>query len=226
MPVIVVVAGEHRHHDLLFGNDENQLYYTTDPVGMVLGRPVRDPVGSRWYYNGGLTQVLAGLIQRMTGKRLDSYAEETLFGPLGITKYEWLGSRAWSSEESPSAASGLRMRARDLAKFGSLFLHQGVWQGRQVIPAEWIDLSTQRHVQRIPWSPDGTYGYGFMWYPGQTRGSEGYRVIKAMGNGGQRIFIVPEKEIVVTVFAGNYNNYRQSGERVFAKVMDARLSSN
>ncbi len=119
------------------------------------------------------------------------------------------------------------MRARDLAKFGSLFLHEGVWKGRQVIPAEWVDLSTQRHVQNIPWSPDGTYGYGFMWYPGQTTGSEGYRVIKALGNGDQRIFIVPEKEIVVTVFAGNYNKYYfQSGEKVFAKVMDAWLSTN
>lgn len=208
-------------------NDEIQLYHTTDPVGMVLGRPVRDPVGSQWYYNGGLTQVLAGLIQRITGKRLDKFAEETLFGPLGITDYEWLGSTAWSSEESPSAASGLRMRARDLAKFGSLFLHKGVWKGQQVIPVEWVDLSTRRYVQNIPWSSDGTYGYGFMWYPGQIMGSEGYRIIRAAGNGDQRIFIVPEKEIVVTVFAGNYNNFRhKSGEKVFAKVMDARLSNN
>ncbi len=208
-------------------NDERRLNDAPDPVSMVLGRPVRDPVGSRWYYNGGLTQVLAGLIQRITGKRLDKFAEETLFGPLGITNYEWLGSRAWSSEESPSAASGLRMRARDLAKFGSLFLHEGVWKGQQVIPAEWVDLSTRRYVQNIPWSRSGTFGYGFMWYPGQIMGSEGYRIIRAAGNGDQRIFIVPEKGIVVTVFAGNYNNYRhKSGKKVFARVMDARLSSN
>jgi CubicO group peptidase (beta-lactamase class C family) len=208
-------------------NDERRLNDTTDPVGMVLGRPVRDPVGSRWYYNGGLTHVLAGLIQRITAKRLDKFAEETLFGPLGITKYEWLGSSAWSPVEPPSAASGLRMRARDLAKFGSLFLHEGVWKGQQVIPAEWVDLSTQRHVQNIPWSSDGTYGYGFMWYPGRNMGSESYRIIRAVGYGDQRIFIVPEKEIVVTVFAGNYNSFRhKSGEKVLARVMDARLSSN
>ena len=208
-------------------NDERRLNDSPDPVSMVLGRPVRDPVGSRWYYNGGLTQVLAGLIRRMTGKRLDKFAKEKLFGPLGITSYEWLGSRAWSSEKSPSAASGLRMRARDLAKIGSLFLHKGAWKGQQVIPAEWIELSTQRHVENIPRSPDGTYGYGFMWYPGQITGNDGYHIIRAAGNGDQRIFIVPEKEIVVTVFAGNYNYYRhRSGEKVFAKVMDAWLSSN
>ena len=105
-------------------NDELRLNATPDPISMVLGRPVRDPVGSRWNYNGGLTQVLAGLIHRMTGKHIDKFAEETLFGPLGITSYEWLGSPAWSPEKLPSAASGLRMRARDLAKFGSLFLHK------------------------------------------------------------------------------------------------------
>jgi CubicO group peptidase (beta-lactamase class C family) len=208
-------------------NDELRLNATPDPISMVLGRPVRDPVGSRWNYNGGLTQVLAGLIHRMTGKHIDKFAEETLFGPLGITSYEWLGSTAWSPEKFPSAASGLRMRARDLAKFGSLFLHKGVWKGQQIIPAEWVKLSTQRHVQNIPLSPDGTIGYGFMWYAGRITGNDDYHVIGAAGKGGQRIIIVPETEIVVTVFAGNYNNSRhRSGEKVFAKVVDARPSRN
>ena len=146
-------------------NDENQLYYTEDPVGMVLSRPLRDPPGSTWYYNGGLTQVLAGLIERKTGKPLDRFAEEALFAPLGISKYEWRRFR-----RSPNAASGLRLTARDLAKIGSVFLHQGRWQGQQVIPPEWVALSTERHVQDIPWGPRGVYGYGFMWYPGSHQG--------------------------------------------------------
>jgi hypothetical protein len=66
-----------------------------------------------------------------------------------------------------------------------------------------------------------------MWYAGRITGNDGYHVISAAGKGNQRIFIVPEKEIVVTVFAGNYNNFQhRSGEKVFAKVMDAWLSSN
>ncbi len=208
-------------------NDERQLNRAANPVGMVLARDVRDPVGTRWYYNGGLTQVVGGLIQRITGKRLDTFAEETLFGPLGIDRYEWLGSRHWPRDDPPSAASGLRMRARDLAKIGSLFLHRGVWNGQRVIAAEWIDLSTRRYVQNIPWSPSGTFGYGYMWYPGQTRGSEGYRIIRAAGNGDQRIFIVPEKGIVVTVFAGNYNNYGyRSGKNVMVAVLAAMTSGD
>ncbi len=207
-------------------NDEIRLYFTSDPVAMVLGRPVRDPVGTKWYYNGGLTQVLAGLIQRKTGKPLDKFAEEMLFGPLGITSYEWLGSPGWKPGESPSAASGLRLRARDLTKIGALFLNRGSWNGRQVIPAEWVELSTQRHVQDIPWGRGGVYGYGFMWYPGQTKGPDGTRIVRAVGNGDQRLFIVPDAEIVVTVFAGNYNNFRHaSGDRVFDKIMTARTKS-
>ncbi len=204
-------------------NDERRLYYRPDPVAMVLEREVRDPPGERWYYNGGLTQVLAGLIQRQTGKPLDRYAEETLFGPLGITDYEWLGSSAWGPEASPSAASGLRLRARDLAKIGSLFLHQGRWNGQPVIPAEWVALSTQRHVPNVPWGPPGVYGYGFMWYPGEIKGPDGYTIVRAVGNGDQRLFIAPGAGIVVTVFAGNYNNYTfASGDKIFARVMAAR----
>ena len=208
-------------------NDELRMNDDPDPIGMVLGRPVRDPVGSQWTYNGGLTQLLAGLIHRMTGEHIDKFAEETLFGPLGITRYEWLGSTAWRPEKFPSAASGLRLRARDLAKFGSLFLHKGAWKGRQIVPAAWVELSIQRHIQNIPVIPDGAIGYGFMWYAGRMSGNDGDHVIVAAGRGDQRIFIVLEKEIVVTVFAGNYgNSEHRSGMRVFAKVMDARLSGN
>ena len=62
-----------------------------------------------------------------------------------------------------------------------------------------------------------------MWYPGSGLGSARFRVVRAVGNGDQRIFIVPEHRTVVTVFAGNYDNFRyMSGERVFARVIDAR----
>ncbi len=133
-------------------NDELRLSDTPNPVAMVLARPARDPAGSKWYYNGGLSQVLAGLIRRETGLPLHKFAEKTLFDPLGISHYEWLGSPIWTSGTSPSAASGLRMRARDLAKIGSVFLHKGAWNGQQVIPEDWIELSSQPHIKEIYWA--------------------------------------------------------------------------
>ncbi len=191
-------------------NDEVRLYYTDDPIGLVLARRVRDTPGSRWYYNGGLTQLTAGVIENLTGKTVDDYAEEVLFGPLGITEYTWHRSSAWSSDISPSAASGLRLRARDLAKIGSIILHEGKWQGRQIVPAAWIAASTTRHVDDIPWWP-GVYGYGYLWYPGRLNDGRmliyGSTVIRARGNGDQGIFVLPEAGLAITVLAGNYNDF-------------------
>jgi len=206
-------------------NDEIQLYYTEDPVGMVLSRPLQDPPGSTWYYNGGLTQVIAGLIERRTGKPIDRFAEETLFADLGITDYEWLGSNLWPAGTSPSAASGLRLTGRDLAKIGSVFLHQGRWQGRQIIPAEWVARSLKRYVQSIPWGPPGVYGYGFMWYPGHTIGDAGFPKTRASGNGDQKIFLLPNQEIVVTVYAGLYNYQGRWGSEGILKQILAALKA-
>ena len=207
-------------------NDEVRMAYTRDPVAMVLARPQRNPAGSRWYYNGGLTQVLAGLIERRNGRTIDDFAEDVLFKPLDIADYEWLGSRAWPSGASPSAASGLRLRPRDLAKIGSVMLHGGRWQGRQVVPARWVALSSKRWVERIAWSPDGTYGYGFMWYPGRLKGPSGQTVLRAAGNGDQRLFILPESKLVVTHLAGNYNKHHiRNSSRILARILAARKAS-
>lgn len=169
----------------------------------------------------------AGLIQRRTGKLLNEFAEEVLFGPLDITDYEWLGVPRWRPKGMPSAASGLRLRARDLAKIGSLVLHRGQWNGTQVISAEWVELSTRRHVEHIPWGSGGVYGYGFMWYPGRSKSEPGNRIIRAAGNGDQRLFIMPEEKIVVTVFAGVYNQFRhRNGEAILARVMAARIEED
>lgn len=204
-------------------NDEIQLYATADPVGMVLARRLVQAPGTGWYYNGGLTQVVAGVIERLTGKPIDAFAEEVLFGPLGISEYAWLRSSAWPDSISPSAASGLRLRARDLAKIASLFLHGGAWRGRQIVPSAWITASTERHVQDVPWGPPGIYGYGYLWYPGEFKERGGLRVIRAVGNGDQRLFIAPDQRIAITVFAGNYNDFRHaSGDRIFDALMGAR----
>ena len=109
-------------------NDELQMSNVEDPIELVLSRPLREKPGTAWYYNGGLTQVLAGVVMQITGKPFDTYAKEALFAPLGVTQYEWIGPPKWDPH-MPSAASGLRMRARDLARFGSVFLHRGTWAG-------------------------------------------------------------------------------------------------
>ena len=193
---------------------------TDDPVGFVLARALRATPGDQWYYNGGLTQVCAGVVEELTGLPLDAFAEKALFGPLGITDYTWHRPPAWPKKVSPSAASGLRLSARDLAKIGSLVLHGGRWRGRQVVPETWITLSTRRHVQDNPWGPPGVYGYGYFWFPGTL--TTGQRVVRAVGNGDQRIFVLPDADMVITVFAGNYNDFRWAvGEQILGRILQA-----
>ncbi len=200
-------------------NDELQMSSVKDPVEFVLSRPLREKPGAAWYYNGGLTQILAGVVRRITGKPLDAFAKEALFTPLGITQYEWISVPTWDPP-MPAAASGLRMRARDLARFGSLFLHGGKWKGRQIVPAAWVNRSIERHIQSIGnWRGRAAWGYGYQWWIGRP---EGYDVAAAVGNGNQRIFVVPKERLVVTIFAGEYNKFEGHSERLFAAVMAAR----
>ena len=89
--------------------------------------------GATWNYNGGLTHLLGAIVQRSTGQPLQTYARTVLFQPLGIEDVDWDGDL----KGMPSAASGLRLRPRDLAKFGSLYLHDGRWRDHQILPADW-----------------------------------------------------------------------------------------
>jgi CubicO group peptidase (beta-lactamase class C family) len=188
-------------------NDEIRMTRDSQPLRYALARPFKVDPGSDFNYNGGLTQVLAAVLVRATNMSLQEYARTKLFEPLGITDVEWVGNLAGM----PAAASGLRLRARDLAKIGSLYVNGGKWNGKQVIPAKWIDLSTRRQFRfgaRTGADKGGEFGYGYFWwyscYP-STAGLIEART--AVGNGQQRIFVLPTLNTVVTIFAGRYNDF-------------------
>lgn len=200
-------------------NDEIRLYGVTDPAAEVLGRPIENQPGETWYYSGGSTQVLATIISELTGRTIDDFAREHLFAPLGVSDFEWLGPDGWNPD-NPAAMSGLRLTARDLAKFGSLYLHGGRWQGQQIVPEEWVRLSVERHVPEIgDWSEGGVWGYGYQWWVGDL--PSGHRVIAGVGNGNQRLFVVPSERLVVTVFAGQYNAFSSHSELILDRVLAA-----
>jgi CubicO group peptidase (beta-lactamase class C family) len=184
-------------------NDEIAMDRSPDPVRYVLGRPIVAAPGTVWRYSGGTTQVLGAILQRATKRPLADYARAMLFSPLGITELEWLGRGG-----VPSPASGLRLRPRDLAKFGSLYLHDGQWNGRQVIPREWVHESTRRQLT-FPGNGSGGYGYQW-WHACYTTPSGPIEVPTAVGNGTQRIFILRSRQAAVTFLAGRYNDFTQN----------------
>ena len=186
-------------------NDEVRMTRDSTPLRYALAPKFAQPPGAQFNYNGGLTHVMAAVLERTTRTSLEDYARTKLFEPLGISDVEWVGDLAGM----PAAASGLRLRARDLAKFGSLYLHDGQWNGRQILPPGWSDRSTRRHARFEPSAdvPGGQFGYGYFWwyncYP-TARGLVEART--AVGNGQQRIYVLPGLDMVVTIYAGRYND--------------------
>ena len=192
-------------------NDEIRMTRDSQPLRYALSRSFTVDPGGDFNYNGGLTHVMAAVLVRATKTSLQDYARTKLFEPLGITDVEWLGDLAGM----PAAASGLRLRARDLAKFGSLYLHGGKWNGKQVIPASWIELSTRRHFRFRPRTgrdAGGEFGYAYFWWYSCYPSPAGLIEARtAIGNGQQRIFVLPGVDMVVTIFAGRYNDFTTGG---------------
>ena len=202
-------------------NSETRMDWASDRARFVLSRPIVAAPGERFTYNGGATALLARVVQRATGRKLDAYARDVLFGPLGIDDYEWL---AYPNGE-PIAASGLRLRPRDLAKIAQLYLSDGQWNGRQVAPTEWI-----RESIRPKSDVGGGVQYGYQWWLDRSIvGGKTIAWAAARGNGGQRAFVIPALDLVVVVMAGNYNDASRRevpvailNDHVLAAVRDAR----
>jgi CubicO group peptidase (beta-lactamase class C family) len=199
-------------------NDEIRMTRDKEPLRYALSAAFTHDPGAEFNYNGGLTQVMAAVLERATKTSIEDYARTKLFEPLGITDVEWVGDLAGM----PSAASGLRLRARDTAKFGSLYLNGGKWNGKQVIPATWIDLSSRRHFRfRQPTGADatGSFGYSYFWWYSCYPTPKGLIEARAaVGNGQQRIYVLRDLDMVVTIFAGRYNDFR-SGATLGSRIL-------
>ena len=186
-------------------NDEPHLLSEADPIRYVLSKPIADAPGTQWNYTGGGAELLGAIIARRSGQPLDKFAREALFGPLDITDFEW---QTYPNGKL-AAASGLRLRPRDATKIGQLMLNKGGWQGVQIVSKDWIEQSVVPHFQAVGYF-GGLFFYGRSWWLGRTlSGGQEVPWISAIGLGGQRIFIVPSLDLVVTSTSGLYTNPRQ-----------------
>lgn len=186
-------------------NDEPHLGSEADPFRYVLSKPVAATPDSVWNYNGGGTDLLGNVVERVSGQPLEAFAREALFAPLSISDWEWMKYR----NEHISAAAGLRLRPRDAAKIGQLVLNKGSWNGKQIVSAKWIEQSVTPRFQAIGYF-GGLFYYGQQWWMGRTlSGDKDVKWIAAQGLGGQRIFIVPELDLVVMTTQGFYGSGRQ-----------------
>lgn len=175
-------------------NSEIAMERAADRYRFILEQPITRPPGEAWTYSGGATALLGHLVARGSGQRLGTYASSRLFAPLGIERFTW--TNGMNGEEA--AASGLRLRPRDLAAIGQLLLDKGNYGGRQIIPTDWVEQALTERTRRS----DGLR-YGYQWYLGRDRAGDPW--YGAEGNGGQRLIVAPKQQIVIAVTAGNYN---------------------
>lgn len=171
-----------------------------DWVQFMLDLPVVNEPGTAFGYCNGNAHLLSAVLQQRTGMSLREYANRNLFEPLGIpdvTESDW-----WSDPQNiTNGGYGLHLRPVEMAKLGMLYMHDGKWDGEQIVPAKWVKKSTTWYVEK----EDGD-GYGYLWtvYP---QGDH----YAALGMGGQQIHVYPQQNLIVVATA-SLNSYAGTPE--------------
>jgi CubicO group peptidase (beta-lactamase class C family) len=169
------------------GDTWPEMRQSGDWVQFVLDRSMAEEPGTRWNYNDGASHLLSAIIQETTGMTALELAEEHLFDPLGISVAGWLSD----PQGRNCGGTYLRMTPHEMAKFGYLYLNEGLWDGEQIVPAAWVKASTTNH------SPTPGMYYGYQWWVVPWAG-----YYTASGGAGQYIMVLPELDMVV-VFASD-----------------------
>ena len=150
--------------ELAYTPDETiiRMYQSPDRTEFVLSQPMSDPPGARFYYNGGNPYVLSALITKKAGRDALDFARDELFKLLGISSVRWGEADAQGVTDGES---GLYLAPHDMAKLGYLYLHQGSWDGQQIIPSSWVD-----RVRQGPVTATDGYHYANLWWSLPDRG--------------------------------------------------------
>ena len=205
------------------GNEE-RMYVSEDWTRFALDLPLRgyapwvkrpedSPYGRTFSYCTAGSFLLGAVVERATGKSLAAFAAEALERPLGIRQVHW----NQSSEGVGMGGGGTRYRSRDLAKLGQVVAAGGVWNGQRIISADWIRRALTVHAQA---RDDADYGYQF-WRFRFTRDGQEQPAWAMSGNGGNYVFIVPEKKLVAVITRTSFNqrDVHPQSQRMFGDYL-------
>ncbi len=182
-------------------NTTVQLEASDDWVRFTLGQPMDAEPRTKWAYNSGGSHLIGAVIRRATGRDPAEYAREALFTPLGITAFDW--KRAGGG--LPDGEGGLFLSAESLARIGLLYLRDGVWGERRILPTGFAREATGRLVVE---GVGGGRGYGFQWWRLDRNGQE---IWAGLGFGGQYLLVWPELDLIVVAFGWNIFGQRVPG---------------
>ncbi|MGW6456040.1 serine hydrolase domain-containing protein [Streptomyces sp. NPDC055078] len=185
-------------------NDATRMNGAPDWIEYVLDKPLTSRYRpGDFSYQSGLSLLMGEVIRAVTGQPVPEAARQRLFEPLGIDRFHWMTM----PDGTCHTGGGLWLRPRDFAKFGRLVLAGGVWEGRRILPADWIDRCTTE--QSAPSAPHplvprmGAYGYQW-WLLDTPVGGRTVRSASALGHGGQIMHILPESGTVVVATAHDW----------------------
>ena len=194
--LLTMTAGIEWHENLPYTdprNSVNTMEASHDWVDYAVNLPMSEEPGTLFNYSSGSTQILSHIFKQATGRDISDYAAEHLFRPMGIAHY-WKRTPTGLSDTE----GGLYLRDADLAKIGQLFLQGGVWQGKRLLPAGWVQDSVTEHVT----VGNGPVKYGYKWWL-QPYGAEGALAWAGSGFGGQRPLVMPKEQMVVVTTGWN-----------------------
>jgi CubicO group peptidase (beta-lactamase class C family) len=204
------IEGSRKQSLVDFGRSANQIQF-------VLDRPMAHVPGDVFNYNSGNPNLLSAIITRLTGMTAWDYAKAKLFAPLGISTSRW-----WHDAQGlTTGGGGLVLYPRDMAKIGYLYLRQGKWEDRQLIPPDWADRPNHAAVNmNASFDPDLRYSNFFWAFPDK-------HVFMAVGDRCQLIMVFPKLDIVAVTTSRNYCSFSKMANDISATVKsDVALPPN
>lgn len=164
-----------------------------DWAQFALDLPMTFEPGTRFLYCNANCHLLSALLTQVTGTNALAFAQRELFHPLGILDSAWPAD----PEGNNFGWGDLQLHPRDMARLGQLFLQRGRWASRQIVPEGWLRVATLAHVQRT----GGKDHYGYYWWVSDELPG----LFEAVGRGGQRITVWPDKELVLVYTGGGFD---------------------
>lgn len=192
-------------------NTTLQLERSDDWIQFTLDQPMDAAPGEKWVYNSGGSHLMSGVVKAATGQFIDAYAEEHLFGPLGIPEHHW----KTTPRGFPDTEGGLYLEALQVAKIGFLYLRDGVWDGERILGRAWLRDAVGRRVELADRGDErNRYAYGYQW---DVLDADGVEVWYKGGFGGQLLIMVPEADIVGVI--NQWNVFERPPQSLFRDFM-------
>jgi CubicO group peptidase (beta-lactamase class C family) len=168
---------------------DGRMHASEDTIRFILEQPIREAPGSRYNHCLGAVHLLSAVLHKVSGMDTAEYARSRLFDPLGISDFEWMSDR-----NGIPNGNGISLPAWGLARIGQLYLQEGRWGKAQIIPGDWIRLSTKKHTD-TPDGPWSFYGGGYLWNMNRFGG------YSSRGVSGQYLAVVPTYGLVIVMIS-------------------------